>query len=127
MKSMNTTVRRGIAGVVATCALGVVGGTVAMPAATAAPCNASGYANTASGVLGEAGRYLDAHPGANDVLTRAATQPAGEAESSVRAYFTANTNEYFDLQRIVAPLKDLRNQCGVSVSPAQLQMLIDEL
>ena len=45
--------------------------TVATPTATAAPCSASGLANTASGVLAQAGAYLDAHPGANDALTNA--------------------------------------------------------
>lgn len=125
MKTINTSVRRGVAGVLATCALGVVAGAVAMPAASAAPCSASGFATTASGVLGAAGGYLDAHPGANDVLTAAASQPAGEAETSVRAYFTAHPNEYFDLQGIVAPLKGLRGQCGVSVTPSQLALLLD--
>jgi hemophore-related protein len=119
--------RRGAAGVLAACAFGVAAGAVAMPAANAAPCSASGFATTASGVLGAAGGYLDTHPGANDVLTRAASQPAGEAESSVRDYFTAHPNEYVDLQGIVAPLKDLRGQCGVAVTPSQLALLLDEL
>lgn len=127
MTSMNTTVRRGLAGVLATCALGVGVGAVAMPAASAAPCDAAGYANTTSGVLSAAGGYLASHPGANDVLTRAASQSDAEAEASVRAYFTNNTAEYFDLQRIVQPLKDLRGQCGVTVSPAQLSRLLDAL
>jgi hemophore-related protein len=74
-----------------------------------------------------AGGYLDAHPGADDALTRAASQPAGEAKASVRDYFTAHPNEYFDLQGIVAPLKDLRGQCGISVTPSQLALLFDEV
>src|SRR5690242_16550982 len=46
--------------------------TIAVPTADAAPpCSASGLATTASGVLAQAGTYLDAHPEANDVLTAA--------------------------------------------------------
>ncbi len=128
MKMFVSSTRRVMTGAFATCVLGgVIAGTVAMPMANAAPCSASGLATTASGVLGQAGGYLDAHPGANDVLTAAANQPAGEAESSVRAYFTAHPNEYFDLQGIVAPLKDLRGQCGLSVTPSQLALLFDSL
>ena len=86
MKLIETYARR-LAGVVVA-ALGiVVAGTVAIPTATAAPCTASGLATTASGVLGQAGPYLDAHPGANDVLTAAASQPTDVARSNVRDYF----------------------------------------
>ncbi|OFJ55171.1 hemophore-related protein [Mycolicibacterium grossiae] len=127
MNMTKSTVRRAVAGVVATGALSVMAGAVAVPTASAAPCTASGLATTASGVLGTAGGYLDAHPGANDALTKAANLPADQAESSVRAYFTAHPNEYVDLQNIVRPLKDLRGQCGVSVTPAQLAMLVDAL
>lgn len=123
-----TTVRRGIAGAVGACAVGAaVAGTLALPAATAAPCKASGYAATASGVLAAAGGYLDAHPGADDVLTAAVNQPADVARTSVRGYFTSHPNEFFDLQNIVQPLKDVRNQCGVNITPSQLATLFDAL
>jgi hemophore-related protein len=120
--------RRGLYGAFATCALGgVAAATIAMPTANAAPCTASGFAATAGDVLRDAGGYLADHPGANDVLTAAGTQPAGQAESSVRAYFTAHPTEYLELQRIVGPLTGLRNQCGVSVTPGQLATLFDAL
>ena len=130
MKMSAISVRRGLYGAFATCALGgVAAATIALPTASAAPapCNASGFATTASGVLGAAGGYLDTHPGANDVLTAAGTQSTGQAESSVRAYFQAHPNEYLDLQNIVRPLTDLRNQCGVAVTPGQLATLFDAL
>lgn len=122
-------VRRGLAGVLATCALGGAAAAMTLPTATAAPapCTAGGFATTASGVLGAAGGYLDTHPGANNVLTRAATQSAGEAQSSVRAYFVANPGEFNDLRNIVRPLSDQRNQCGVDVTPGQLSALVDAL
>jgi hemophore-related protein len=105
----------------------VLAGTVTLPTANAAPCSASGLATTASGVLGAAGPYLEAHPGANDALTAAATQPADVARSNVRAYFMGHPGEFLDLQRIVQPLKDLRNQCGIAISPGQLASLFDAM
>lgn len=102
--------------------------TVAAPTAAAAPpCSASGMATTASGVLAQAGAYLDAHPQANDVLTAAGTQSTGDAETAIRAYFLAHPGEFLDLQTIARPLTLLRSQCGVSVSPGQLATLFDAL
>ena len=100
---------------------------VSMPTAAAAPCTASGLASTASGVLAEAGGYLANHPGADDVLTTAANQPADEARNSVRSYFAGHLGELNDLQNIARPLRDLRNQCGVAISPGQLALLFDQV
>ena len=130
MKMSSISVRRGLYGAFATCALGgVAAATIALPTASAAPapCTASGLATTASGVLNAAGGYLDTHPDANDVLTAAGTQSTSQAQSSVRSFFTAHPNEYLDLQSIVRPLTDLRNQCGVAVTPGQLATLFDAL
>jgi heme-binding protein len=99
--------------------------TVAAPAASAAPCTASGLASTASGVMADAGAYLSAHPGADDVLTQAGSQPTGEAKASVQNYFMAHPGEFLDLKGIAAPLTDLRAQCGVAVSPGQLAALVE--
>ena len=121
---------RGVFGAVATCIVGTLAAAVtASPTAEAAPanCTASGLANTASSVLGSAGGYLDSHPDANDVLTAAASQSPADARSSVRGFFLSHPNEYLDLQNIARPLTDLRNQCNVSVSPAQLATLWDTL
>jgi hemophore-related protein len=128
MKRITTLVRRGLAGALVAGAFGaVIAGTVGAPTAAAAPCTASGLSTTASGVLSDAGAYLDAHPGANDVLTAAGTLPAEEARSSVRGYFIAHPGEFLDLQAIARPLSDMRSQCGVSVSPGQLALLFDEI
>ncbi|WP_235892288.1 heme-binding protein [Mycolicibacterium hodleri] len=128
MNLLATTVRRGAIATMGACAVGaVVVGAGLLPAAAAAPCKASGYAVTASGVLNSAGAYLDAHPGADDVLTAAASQPVPEAQSSVRGYFLAHPGEFLDLQNIVQPLKDVKNQCGVDVSPTQLATLFQAL
>jgi hemophore-related protein len=132
MNPMNlfaTTLRRGIVGTVGACAVGAaIVGVGVLPAANAAgPCSASGFAATSSGVLASAGTYLDAHPGADDVLTAAVSQSPEDARTSVRGYFIGHPGEFLDLQRITQPLKDLKNQCGVDVSPTQLATLFDEL
>ncbi len=120
-------IRRGIA-TVGACVLGAAVVVVGAPTAAAAdPCSASGLATVASGVLAEAGGYLDAHPGANDVLTAAATQAPDVARGNVRNYFAANPGEFLDLRRIAGPLQDLRNQCGIAISPGQLATLFDTM
>jgi heme-binding protein len=45
----------------------------------------------------------------------------------VRGYFLAHPNEFLDLQNIARPLTEMRNQCGVSVSPTQLATLFDTI
>jgi hemophore-related protein len=126
MNLFATTLRRGAIGIFGAGAVGVlVAGAGILPAASAAPCKASGFAVTASGVLSSASGYLDAHPGADDVLTAAANQPAAEAQTSVRGYFLAHPSEFLDLQRIVQPLKDVKNQCGIDISPSQLATLFE--
>jgi heme-binding protein len=128
MRILGTAFRRGVAGAFAACALtGAAAGTVALPSAAADTCTASGLATTASGVLADAGTYLDAHPDANGVLTAAGTQPADEARSNVTSYFLGHPGEFVDLQNIVGPLRNLRSQCGVSVTPTQLATLFDTL
>lgn len=128
MRILGTAFRRRVAGAFAACALtGAAAGTVALPSAAADSCTASGLATTASGVLADAGTYLDAHPDANGVLTAAGTQPADEARSNVTSYFLGHPGEFVDLQNIVGPLRNLRSQCGVSVTPTQLATLFDTL
>jgi heme-binding protein len=125
-KSANPT-RLRVIGMAAVGALGVSAAVITAPMATAADCTASGLATTASGVLSEAGGYLGAHPGANNVLTAAATQAPEEARANVRGYFMGNPGEFLDLQRIAGPLKDLRNQCGIAVGPGQLATLFETM
>lgn len=119
--------RSRVIGAAAACALGACAAVVTAPAATAADCTASGLASVAGPVLAEAGGYLGAHPGANNVLTAAATQPPDVARNNVRGYFTANPGEFLDLRRIAGPLQDLRNQCGVTVTPGQFATLFEAL
>ena len=129
MKNSGTAMRRRIAGA---CIGGVLGGvaaaTIAAPTAMAAPagCSAGELASTVSNVTGSARTYLDAHPGANRVLTDAATQPRPVASSNVRAYFTSNPTEYYELKGIVSPIGDKQRQCNVSLLSPELSSAYDE-
>lgn len=132
MTTFSTIPRRLLFGALATGVFGAVATSASAttsPAADAAPtsCTASGLASTASGVLSRASGYLNDHPEANDVLTAAANQSPDEARSSVRGYFTGHLDQLMALQNIAQPLTDLRNQCGVSVSPSQLANLMETL
>jgi hemophore-related protein len=128
MKMSASTVRRGLFGAFATCALGgVVAATIAIPTASAQPgCSASDFSRTASGVLADAGGWLDAHPGANDVLSAAGMQGAG-AEQSVRDYFVAHPMEYQELRGIAAPLVDMQRGCNAAIQPMQIAALYQAL
>lgn len=117
--------RRGVAGAFIASALSGAAVTVALPAANAAPCTASGLASTASGVMADAGAYLAAHPEADKVLTDAGTQSTADGKASVQNYFLGHPGEFLDLKRIAQPLSDLRAQCGVAVSPGQLAALVE--
>ncbi len=127
MKKSARPSRSRVIGTVAACALGFSAAVVGAPVANAADCSAAGLSTVAGGVLAEAGGYLSAHPGANDVLTASATLPPDVARSNVRGYFTSNPGEFLDLRRIAGPLQDLRNQCGITVTPAQFATLFEAL
>jgi heme-binding protein len=126
MKMSASAVRRGLFGAIATCALGgVVAATI--PTASAEPgCSASDFSRTASGVLASAGGWLDAHPGANDVLSAAGMQGAG-SEQSVRDYFVGHPMEYQELRGIAGPLIGMQRSCGPAIQPMQIAALYTAL
>jgi heme-binding protein len=130
MKTSAICLWRIVFGVVASCLVGAVAAVATTPLTAGAqpsPCTASSLAATASGVLSAAGGYLDSHPGANDVLTAAASQSQADARASVRGYFSAHPNEALDLNNIAQPLRDLRKQCNVSMTLPELAQLADAL
>ena len=57
-------------------------------------CSPSEVANTVSSVTGSARDYLDNHPGANQAVTAAYSQPPSVAAGTLRSYLTANPTEY---------------------------------
>ncbi|MGU3654827.1 heme-binding protein [Mycolicibacterium sp. A43C] len=100
---------------------------IAAPAASAAPnCQPDAVAGTVSSVTGAASAYLSSHPGANQVVQAARTQPRDVAAANIRAYFTANSQEYYELRGILAPIGDTQRQCNVSLLPADLASAYSE-
>jgi len=118
-KTLGRTVGGALAG-------GIAMAVIVAPAASAEPCRADSATATISQVSGAASQYLAAHPGANDTLSNALTQPRDQATNTVRSYFLANPGEYFDLKNITAPLQTLRSQCGGSFAGSDLISAFDE-
>lgn len=124
MKVKNTTMRRGSAGFLLGAAAAAL---VAAPTASAAPnCSPDAVAGTVSSVTGAASTYLNAHPGANQVVQAARTQPRAEASANIRAYFTANSQEYYELRAILAPIGDTQRQCNVELLSPELASAYSE-
>jgi heme-binding protein len=128
MNSSGISARRKVAGAVVGALLGgVAAATIVAPSAAAAPqgCGAGEVADTASASWSSARQYLNNHPGANQVVMGALNQPRPQAESDVRAYFTANPGEYYDLKGILAPIGEKQRQCNVTVLPPELASAYD--
>ncbi|CRZ17385.1 heme-binding protein [Mycolicibacterium neworleansense] len=124
MKFTGITARRGIAGA---CAAGLLGGVAAaMIGAPTPDCSASGVAGTVSSTTGAARAYLDSHPGANQAVSAAFTQPRPEAAATLRSYFTANPQEYYDLRGILAPIGDTQRACNVTALSPELASAYSE-
>lgn len=124
MKNNNTMIRRAAAGAL----LGVAAAAlVAAPTASAAPnCSPDAVAGTVSSVTGAASAYLSSHPGANQVVQAARTQPRDVASANIRGYFTANSQEYYELRGILAPIGDTQRQCNISVLSPELASAYSE-
>ena len=63
---------------------------------------------------------------AAQVVGAAYGQPRPEAASSLRGYFTAHPQEYYDLRGILAPIGDTERQCNVSALPGNLESAYHE-
>ncbi len=99
----------------------------AAPPALAAPdCSPGGVHATVSSATGAAQQYLDAHPGASQVVMAAYGQPRPQAASDLRTYFTAHPNEYYDLRGVLAPIGDTERQCNVTALPPGLESAYQE-
>jgi hemophore-related protein len=129
MKFSGITAPRRLAGL---CAASLLGGlaaaTIAAPTVAAAPeqCSASAVSGTVSSVTGSARTYLESHPGANEAVTAAFDQPRPQAAETLRGYFTANPQEYYDLRGILAPIGDVQRQCSVTMLPPDLASAYEE-
>jgi hemophore-related protein len=128
MKISSIVARRRVVSISGGCLLGGIAmGIVGAPSAAAAPdCSPGGVNATVSSVEGSAQQYLAAHPDANQVVTAAYGQPRPQAESSLRGYFTAHPQEYYDLRGILAPIGDTERQCNVKALPSSLESAYQE-
>jgi hemophore-related protein len=129
MKFSGITARRGVVGACAGSLLaGFAAATIAAPSATATPdqCSASAVSGTVSAVTGSARAYLDTHPGANQAVTTAFAQPRPEASATLRGYFNANPQEYYDLRGILAPIGDVQRTCNIQALPPELASAYSE-
>ncbi len=128
MNFSGNNLRRRVAGACAGTLLGGVAlATIAAPSAVAAPdCSASAVSGTVSQSTGAAQAYLNSHPGANQAVTTAFSQPRPQASATLRAYFTAKPAEYNDLRGILAPIGDVQRQCNVQALPPNLASAYDE-
>lgn len=129
MKFSGISARRRIVGACAGSLLGgLAAATIAAPSAVAAPdqCSASTVSGTVSSATGSARAYLDSHPGANQAVTTAFSQPRPQAAATLRGYFTANPGEYYDLRGILAPIGDVQRLCNVTVLPQHLATAYSE-
>jgi heme-binding protein len=96
--------------------LGLAAATITAPSALAADdCSAEALSGTVSSVTGSAHQYLDAHPGADQVVTAAQNQSPSDAAANLRGYFTAHPGEYFELRGILTPIGDKQRQCNVQL------------
>jgi hemophore-related protein len=122
MKFSDIQARRRIVGACAAGSLlgGLALATITAPSAMADPCSASELSGTVSSATGSARAYLASHPGANQAVTTAFSQPRDQAAATLRGYFTANPQEYYALRGILAPIGDKQSQCNVSVLPPDL-------
>lgn len=117
MKISRFTAYRRAAGIGAGCvgmAIGIVG---SPPAAAAPDCGVEGAQATVSSATGSARQYLDSHPGANQAVAAAYSQPRQQAAAGLRNNFTTHPQEYNDLRGILAPIGDTERQCNVTALP----------
>lgn len=112
----------------ACCLYGGLAATVlTAPTAAAQPdCSQAALSNTVNSVTGSAHHYLASHPGAAAVVGQAAGQPHSEAATSVRSYFTAHPQEYYELRGILAPIGEAQRQCNTTVLPPEQAAVYDE-
>lgn len=127
MKTTDKTLRRGLAGVFVTCALGgAVAAAITGPTASAAPdpCMASEVAKSVGKAATDTGEYLDDHPSTNAQLTMISKQEGPQAVASLKTYFDANPQVAADLKEIQSPVTDLATQCQLPISLPQILALM---
>lgn len=108
--------------------LGGLGAAALTPIASAAPadCSPAAISATVQQATGAVQGYLNAHPSANQAVSAIYTQPRDVASASIRTYFNANPQEYFDLRGILAPIGDKQRACNAPVLSPELASAYSE-
>jgi hemophore-related protein len=116
MASTTVLVRRVVIGVVSAGALttGVLGGS---PVALADPpnCTMADLAGVAAGVSAATSAYLFTHPDVNEFMTGLKGQPRDQVLSDIQQYLDARPQVKDEVSAIRAPLREIRERCGVGV------------
>lgn len=95
----------------------------ALPMASAQPeplppnCTAADFSGTAAGVSAASSAYLFTHPEVNAFFTDLHGDPRDQIHADVDAYMEANPTVRAELTEIRRPLVELRDRCGIIVSP----------
>jgi len=114
MSLSTPTVRRAVAGAIAT---GAISGAMLFASAAIAladpppNCTAGDLAGVASGVSAVTANYLFTHPDVNNFFTGLKGQSRDAQRDNVQNYLNANPQVQADLQGIRQPLVDLKNRC----------------
>ncbi|MDZ4267872.1 MAG: heme-binding protein [Mycobacterium sp.] len=115
------TVRRSVAGAVGAGAVGGVMLLGALPMASAQPvppnCTAADFSGTAAGVSAASSAYLFTHPEVNAFFTDLHGDPREDIHADVEAYMAEHPQVAAELTEIRRPLVEMRDRCGVIISP----------
>lgn len=126
-RRVHPNLRRGLAGVFVTCALGgAAAAALVGPSASAAPdpCLASEVAKTIGSVATSTGEYLEDNPQTNMVLTAASKQQGPQAIATLKTYFDAHPEVGEEMQELQSPLTDLAGQCELPITLPQVLQLM---
>ena len=114
MSLSTPTVRRAVAGAIATGAISgaMLIGNAAIALADPPPnCTAGDLAGVSSGVSAATANYLFTHPDVNNFFTGLKGQSRDAQRDNVQNYLNANPQIQADLQGIRQPLVDLKARC----------------
>ena len=114
MSLSTSTVRRVVAGAIATSAISgaMLFGSAATAAADPPPgCTAADLARVQSGVSNATSDYLFSHPDVNNFFTGLKGQSRDAQRDNTQNYLNANPQIQTDLQGLRQPLVDLKNRC----------------
>lgn len=116
MAATTALVRRTVIGALSVGAItaGLIAGT---PAALADPpnCTVADLAGVAAGVSAATSAYLFTHPDVNEFMTGLKGQPRDQVLDEIQQYLDDRPQVKDEVRAIRAPLREIRDRCGVGV------------